>query len=112
MNFGSDALKAKIIPDVLAGRKFISLAISEAFAGSDVQKLRCTATKTADGKHYLVNGTKVRAALAHSGTVAHPVLRMQKWITKCARLPDTHWAFTDDVANVTAATSATTSAPP
>ncbi|KAK4704050.1 hypothetical protein P7C70_g2172, partial [Phenoliferia sp. Uapishka_3] len=39
MNFGSDALKAKIIPDVLAGRKFISLAISEAFAGSDVQKL-------------------------------------------------------------------------
>ncbi|KAL8286560.1 hypothetical protein RQP46_004577 [Phenoliferia psychrophenolica] len=58
MNFGSDALKAKIIPEVLAGRKYISLAISEAFAGSDVQKLRCTATKTADGKHYIVNGTK------------------------------------------------------
>lgn len=46
MNFGSDALKRKIIPDVLAGKKFISLAISEAFAGSDVAGLRTTATKT------------------------------------------------------------------
>lgn len=29
MNFGSDALKKEIIPEVLAGRKFISLAITE-----------------------------------------------------------------------------------
>ncbi|KAM0754843.1 acyl-CoA dehydrogenase NM domain-like protein [Meredithblackwellia eburnea MCA 4105] len=58
MNFGSEALKKKIMPEVLAGRKFISLAVSEAFAGSDVQQLRCTATKTPDGKFYIVNGTK------------------------------------------------------
>lgn len=58
MNYGSDKLKAEVIPEVLAGRKFISLAISEAFAGSDVAGLRCTAVKTADGKHYIVNGTK------------------------------------------------------
>lgn len=58
MNYGSDKLKKEIIPEVLAGRKFISLAISEAFAGSDVAGLRCTATKTADGKHFIVNGTK------------------------------------------------------
>jgi alkylation response protein AidB-like acyl-CoA dehydrogenase len=50
-------MKKEIIPEVLAGRKYISLAISEAFAGSDVQGLRCTATKTADGKHYIVNGS-------------------------------------------------------
>lgn len=36
LNFGSDELKARVVPDVLAGKKFISLAISEAFAGSDV----------------------------------------------------------------------------
>lgn len=58
MNYGSEALKRQVIPDVLAGRKFISLAISEAFAGSDVAGLRCTAKKTPDGKHYIVNGTK------------------------------------------------------
>ncbi|SCZ99129.1 BZ3500_MvSof-1268-A1-R1_Chr3-1g05828 [Microbotryum saponariae] len=58
MNYGSPALKKEIIPEVLAGRKFISLAISEAFAGSDVAGLRCMAKKSADGKHYIVNGTK------------------------------------------------------
>ncbi|KAK4048618.1 hypothetical protein OIO90_005788 [Microbotryomycetes sp. JL221] len=58
MNFGSDALKKKIIPEVLSGKKFISLAISEAFAGSDVAGLRTTATKTPDGKYFIVNGTK------------------------------------------------------
>ncbi|GAA5911500.1 hypothetical protein JCM6882_000519 [Rhodosporidiobolus microsporus] len=58
MNFGSDKLKKEIIPDVLAGKKFISLAITEAFAGSDVAGLRTTAVKTPDGKHYVVNGTK------------------------------------------------------
>lgn len=50
MNFGNPELKKKIIPEVLAGRKFISLAISEAFAGSDVAGLRTTATKSEDGK--------------------------------------------------------------
>lgn len=58
MNYGSEELKKAVIPDVLAGKKFIALAISEAFAGSDVAGLRCTATKSADGKHYIVNGTK------------------------------------------------------
>ena len=29
MNFGSDALKKEIIPEVLAGRKWICLAITE-----------------------------------------------------------------------------------
>lgn len=57
-DFGSEKLKKEIIPDVLAGKKFISLAITEAFAGSDVAGLRTTATKTADGKHFVVNGTK------------------------------------------------------
>jgi len=57
-NFGSDALKKRIVPEVLAGRKYIALAISEAFAGSDVAGLRCVAEKTQDGKHWIVNGTK------------------------------------------------------
>lgn len=40
LNFGSEELKAKVVPDVFAGKKFISLAISEAFAGSDVAGLQ------------------------------------------------------------------------
>lgn len=36
----------------------LSLAISEAFAGSDVMGMKTTATLTEDGKYYIVNGTK------------------------------------------------------
>jgi alkylation response protein AidB-like acyl-CoA dehydrogenase len=58
LNFGSAELKAKVIPEVFAGKKFISLAISEAFAGSDVAGLKTKAVKTEDGKHWIINGTK------------------------------------------------------
>ncbi|KAL2178116.1 acyl-CoA dehydrogenase/oxidase [Thermothelomyces heterothallicus CBS 202.75] len=51
-------LKKKVTDEVLSGKKKICLAITEAFAGSDVAGLRTTATKTPDGKHYIVNGTK------------------------------------------------------
>ncbi|PWN46570.1 acyl-CoA dehydrogenase NM domain-like protein [Violaceomyces palustris] len=58
MNFGSKELKEEIIEPVLAGDKFICLAVSEAFAGSDVMGLRTYAKKSDDGSHYIVNGTK------------------------------------------------------
>ncbi|KAI7861576.1 acyl-CoA dehydrogenase/oxidase [Spinellus fusiger] len=58
MNFGTPALKAKIIPEVLLGKKRICLAITEPYAGSDVASIRTTAKRTADGKHFIVNGVK------------------------------------------------------
>jgi alkylation response protein AidB-like acyl-CoA dehydrogenase len=58
LNFGNPTLRAKVSKQVLSGEKFICLAISEAFAGSDVAGLKTTSVKTADGKHFLVNGTK------------------------------------------------------
>ncbi|KAK5660150.1 hypothetical protein OQA88_13619 [Cercophora sp. LCS_1] len=51
-------LKKRITDEVFSGQKKICLAITEAFAGSDVAGLRTTAVKTPDGKHYVVNGTK------------------------------------------------------
>jgi alkylation response protein AidB-like acyl-CoA dehydrogenase len=58
LNFGSPELAAKVVPEVLSGKKTICLAITEAFAGSDVAGLKTTAVKTPDGKHWIVNGTK------------------------------------------------------
>lgn len=58
LNFGSAALKQAVVPDVFAGKKNICLAISEAFAGSDVSNLRCEAKKTEDGTHWIINGHK------------------------------------------------------
>lgn len=56
LNFGSDEIKAQVVPEVLAGKKFICLAISEAFAGSDVSGLQTTAVR--DGDHWVISGTK------------------------------------------------------
>jgi alkylation response protein AidB-like acyl-CoA dehydrogenase len=58
INFGSEELKAKVVPEVLSGEKFICLAISEAHAGSDVMGLQTTAVKSEDGKEWIINGTK------------------------------------------------------
>ncbi|KAL6299883.1 peroxisomal acyl-CoA-dehydrogenase [Sparassis latifolia] len=58
LNFGSPEIKARVIPEVLGGKKFICLAISEAHAGSDVFGLQTTAKKTEDGKYWIINGTK------------------------------------------------------
>jgi hypothetical protein len=57
--FANDEVwKKKIMEEVFSGKKKICLAITEAFAGSDVAGIRTTAEKTKDGKHYIVNGTK------------------------------------------------------
>jgi len=57
LNFGNEEIKKKVLPDIFSGKKFICLAISEAFAGSDVAGLKTTATKTEDGKYWIINGT-------------------------------------------------------
>ncbi|RXK38326.1 acyl-CoA dehydrogenase [Tremella mesenterica] len=57
-NFAKEPLRSKVLDEVFSGQKVISLAISEAFAGSDVAGLRTTATKSEDGKTWTINGTK------------------------------------------------------
>lgn len=51
-------LRDQLMEEVLSGKKKMCLAITEAFAGSDVAGLRTTAEKTPDGKYYIINGTK------------------------------------------------------
>lgn len=54
---GSDELKARVLPGVLAGEKISALAVTEPGAGSDVAQLATTARR--DGDHYVVNGSKM-----------------------------------------------------
>ncbi len=53
---GSEALKQRILPDVLAGRRIAALAITEPGGGSDVARLRCSARR--DGPDWLITGDK------------------------------------------------------
>lgn len=55
--FTTDEVRKEVLPDILAGKKFIALAISEAFVGSDVRGMRTWAKKQTDGS-YVVNGQK------------------------------------------------------
>ena len=58
LKFGSKYLQDKTCAQCLSGEKVICLAITEPYAGSDVANIQCQAKKTADGKHYIVNGEK------------------------------------------------------
>ncbi|BGO97423.1 Acyl-CoA dehydrogenase [Rhodotorula toruloides] len=58
LNFAPEPLRQRILPDILAGKKFISLAISEPHAGSDVQGITTSATLSEDGKYWIVSGMK------------------------------------------------------
>jgi acyl-CoA dehydrogenase len=58
VKFGSKDLQERFLPDLLTGKKRACIAITEPEAGSDVANLTTTAVKSADGKHYIINGTK------------------------------------------------------
>ena len=53
---GSEAMKARVLPQILSGEKICALAITEPSGGSDVANLRTTARR--EGEYFLVNGAK------------------------------------------------------
>ena len=53
---GSPEFKARVLPEILSGKKISALAITEPSGGSDVANLRTSARR--DGDHYVVNGEK------------------------------------------------------
>ncbi len=53
---GTEAMKRRVLPDILAGRSISALAITEPGGGSDVARLRTIARR--DGDDYVVNGEK------------------------------------------------------
>ncbi|KAL2913977.1 hypothetical protein HK105_206568 [Polyrhizophydium stewartii] len=58
IHFGSKQVKDRVVGEVLRGEKRICLSITEPHVGSDVAGITTTATKTPDGKFYIVNGVK------------------------------------------------------
>ncbi|RRJ84549.1 acyl-CoA dehydrogenase family protein [Aestuariirhabdus litorea] len=56
IKWGSEALKQRIAPPVLAGEKVMALAITEPSGGSDVANLKTRAVR--EGDYYRLNGSK------------------------------------------------------
>ena len=57
LRHGSPELQARVIPEVLAGKKISALAITEPGGGTDVSALKTTARR--DGNDYVVDGEKI-----------------------------------------------------
>jgi len=58
LKFGSAELQERFVPEIITGHKRICIAITEPGAGSDVSNIATRAVRSADGKHFIVNGQK------------------------------------------------------
>jgi acyl-CoA dehydrogenase len=58
LHFGSDHQKETIAKPIIDGKAGIAITLTEPQGGSDLANIKTTATKTADGKHYVVAGSK------------------------------------------------------
>jgi alkylation response protein AidB-like acyl-CoA dehydrogenase len=57
--FGSEELKQKWIPPIVAGEKVTAYCLSEAGSGSDALGAKCNARLSEDGSEYILNGEKM-----------------------------------------------------
>jgi alkylation response protein AidB-like acyl-CoA dehydrogenase len=80
LNKGASAfLKDKYLNPSMTGDKIGALAMTEAFAGSDLKGIRTTANKVDD--HYIVNGSKTFITNAHYGDYMVTAVKMEKGIS-------------------------------
>ena len=63
--FGTEAQKAKYLPDIRQSTTWWAQGFSEPGAGSDLAAVRTTAVLEPDGRHFVVNGHKVWTSYAH-----------------------------------------------
>ena len=56
--YGTEAQKQKYLPQMASGAMVGAIAMSEPAAGSDLQGIQATAIRSADGSHYVLNGSK------------------------------------------------------
>ncbi|HEX4620729.1 MAG TPA: acyl-CoA dehydrogenase family protein, partial [Myxococcaceae bacterium] len=70
--FGTDAQKRAYLPDLATGRRIAAYALTETGSGSDALAAKTKAVRSADGKSWILNGTKqfiTNAAFADVFTV-------------------------------------------
>lgn len=57
--YGTDEQKKKYLPQVSTGKVYAAFALTEPASGSDAASIRTRAKLSPDGKHYIVNGSKI-----------------------------------------------------
>jgi alkylation response protein AidB-like acyl-CoA dehydrogenase len=78
--FGTEEQKARWLPPLVRGEKLAAFALTEEQAGSDASNVQTTAQPSADGRTYILNGSK---RYITNGGIAEV-------LTVMARTPDPH----------------------
>ncbi|NOX61003.1 MAG: acyl-CoA dehydrogenase [Chloroflexi bacterium] len=68
LRFGTEQQKQEWVPPIATGEQIGAYALTEPMSGSDAGTMRTRAELSADGSHYIINGTK---SWITSGPVAH-----------------------------------------
>ncbi|CAG2178922.1 unnamed protein product, partial [Oppiella nova] len=57
--FGTDDQKRRFVPDLATGKRIACFCLTEPGVGSDASSIQTRAQLSPDGKHYVLNGTKI-----------------------------------------------------
>ncbi|XP_074600844.1 acyl-CoA dehydrogenase very long chain [Brevipalpus obovatus] len=57
--YGTEEQKQKYLPDLATGKIFAAFALTEPSSGSDAGSIKSRAELSPDGKHYILNGSKI-----------------------------------------------------
>ena len=57
--YGSPEQKEKYLPSLASGEKMAAFCLTEPASGSDASSIRTKAVLSEDGKHFLLNGSKI-----------------------------------------------------
>lgn len=83
--YGTPEQKAKYLPDLAAGKKFAAFCLTEPSCGSDANSIKTRAELSPDGKHYILNGSKIwitNGGIAETLTVFAQTPQTEGGVTK------------------------------
>ncbi len=92
--FGTTEQKRKWLPDLVSGRKLAAFALTEAEAGSDAANVQTSATPTADGTGFVLNGEK---RYITNGAIAEILTVMARTPVEGGRTAITAFVITPDM---------------
>lgn len=96
IKFGSEAMKQKYLPPLVAGELHVCFGVTEPDAGTDTTSIKTSAVR--DGDHYVINGRKVWTSKAEQSQKCLLLTRTTP-LEQCRKKTDGMTLFLVDIQN-------------